>query len=227
MISLFSLGLLSATLAFAAAAPLHAAPAAAPPVNLMVYHIERHGQQVTVKDANEKPLTTFFNATPVLQGIFVWSAARRAANTPRKLTLTLKDQNGRNLWSTPVSVVYPQSISVGSYDDTGSDTQLVVRTTQANPADPDYLPASGFNFAVGADSRLVSFGAALRQYKYVCEGDTYSVVDQNGQTVIFGYFVNQRAVPRLRRSGLGLHLNQDGTVTMQINGKNVEPSEPL
>ena len=222
-----SLGLLPAVLAIAA--PLHAAPAppVAAPLNLMVYHIERHGQQVTIKDANEKTLTTFSDATPLLQGLLSWSATSRAANTPRSLALTLKDQNGRNLWSTPVAVVYPQSISVGSYDDTGSDTQLVVRTTQANPADPDYLPASGFNFGVGTDGRLVSFGAGSRQYKYAYETQGFSVVNQEATTVIHGDFVNKRAVPRLGRSGLGLHLNPDGTVAMQINGKEVEVSEPL
>lgn len=226
MISRIALGVLSAMLAFADALPLYAAPAASAPVNLMVYHIERHGQQVTVKDANEKTLVTCTAATPTIQGGVVWSAAGRAANTPRELTITLKDQNSRNLWSTPVLVVYPQSISLGCYDDTGSGTQIVVRTTQVNPADPDYVPASGFSFAIGADGRLVSFGDASHQYKYVCEADTYSVIDQSGQTVIFGYFVNKQAVPRLGRSGLGLHLNQNGAVTMQINGQDVEPGEP-
>ena len=227
MTTRFSLGLLPAILAIAA--PLHAAPASpvVAPVSLMVYHIERHNQQVTIKDANEKTLITFADATPTLQGFCVWSAASRAANKPRSLTLTLKDQNGRNLWLTPVTVVYPQSISVGSYDDTGSDTQLVVRITQANPADPDYLPASGINFAVGADGRLVSLGAGSRQYRYVYGADTFSIVDQDGQGVFFGDFVDKRAVPHLGRSGLGLHLNQDGTVTMQMNGKNVEVDEPL
>lgn len=229
MISRVSLGILFAALAFAIAAPLHAAPAASvtAPIDSVTYHIERHNQQVMVKDANEKTLVTCTAATQTIQGFFVWSAAGPAANTPRRLTLTLKDENSRSLWSTPVSVVYPQSVSVGCYDDTGSGTQLVVRTTRANPADPDYLPASSLSFAVGADGRLISFGSASHQYKYVHEADTFSVVDQDGQTVIFGYFVvNKLGIHGLGRSRQGLHLNPDGTVTIQIDGKNVEPSEP-
>ncbi len=228
MMSRLSLGTLSAALAFAIAAPLHAAPPVAAPVNSMIYHIERRNQQVTVKDADEKTLVTCTAATQTIQGFFVWSAAGRAANTPRKLTLTLKDQNSQNLWSTLVSVVYPQTISVGCYDDTGSGTQLVVSTTQANPANPDYPPASDLSFAVGADGRLVSFGNASHQYKYVYEAQSFSIVDQDGKTIIYGYFVvNKLPIRSLGRSRQSFHLNQDGTVTIQIDGKNVEPSNVL
>ena len=222
MTSRFSLGLLSATLAFAAAAALHASPAApaqAAPAASMTYHIERHGQQVLDKDANEKTLTTFSAATPTLQGLFTWSAAGLTADTPRTLALTLKDQNGRRLWFTPVAVAYPQNISV-NFNTTSEGTQLVINTTQPNPSNPDYPPATGLTFVVGADGRPESFRDASHRFKYVYQAHGFSVVDQDGKTVMHGNF--DTASSEIGSPlGFNLHLSQDGTGTMQINGNTI------
>lgn len=86
------LGVLAAMLALAAAFPLHAAPAA--PVNLMVYHIERHGQKVIVKDADEKTLTMIICPhqvlTSLLEPMVAWSVlGPLRVNTNMFLTMTL------------------------------------------------------------------------------------------------------------------------------------------
>ncbi len=214
-----SLGILFAALAFAIAAPLHAAPSVAAPADSMTYHIERHNQQVIVTDADGKALTTFSAATPTLQGLFTWSAAGPTANTPRSLTLTLKDLNGRRLWSTPVSVVYPQIVSV-NYPSTADGTLLTINTTQDNPFNTEWPPASGVSFVVGADGRPLNFGVGSHQFKYVYEPHGFSVVDQNGKTLMHGDFAANN-LDIGSPAGYGLHLNQDGTGAMNVNGTEI------
>jgi hypothetical protein len=207
------LGIVAAPLAVAAASPLHAAPAA------VTYHIERYNHLVTVKDANEKTLTTFSAATPTLQGLFTWSAANPPINTPRTLTLTLKDQNGKRLWSSPVPVAYPQNINV-SFNTNAEGTQLAINTVQDNPSNSNYPPASGLVFVVGANGRPMSFGDGTHQFRYVYEANRFSVVDKDGKTLMHGDFAAKN-LDIGSPAADGLHLSQDGTGTMQINGTSI------
>ena len=222
MISRTMIGVLSAMFASAVAAPLHAAPAAAAaPAASVTYHIERHNQQVTVKDANEKVLAAFPTTTPTIQGICMWGAVGPAADTSaaRSLTLTLKDQNGRRLWSTPVLVAYPQIISV-NYNSTAGGTLLMINTTQDSTPNPDYPPASGLSVTIGADGRPMSFGDASHRYKYVYEPQGFSVVDPDGK-VIEHINADTHKFEIAGTAGNSLHFNQDGTGTMRINGTNI------
>ena len=102
MISRTAITVLSATLALAAVAPLHAAPTSAElaTVSTATYHIERHGSQVLVKDANERMLAKFSAATSTIKCVIARnmlsgdaaSNSETAAHQPRP-RLTLEDQN--------------------------------------------------------------------------------------------------------------------------------------
>ena len=218
MISRTPIGLLSATLALAATSPLHAvptAPADTATVSTATYHVERHGSQVTVKDADGKLLATFSAATPTIRGLYLWGAAGPAANTPRSLSLTLRDQNGGRLWSTPVPVVYPQTVSV-NYNSTAGGALLMINTTQNDAPDPDYPPASGLSFTLGADGRPIDFSDTSHRYTYVYEPHGFSIVDQCGK-VVEHVDIDTKKFEITGPAGYNLHLNQDGTGTMQIN----------
>ncbi len=210
------------TMAFAVAAPLHSAFAgSAMPAAVLsaTYHIERHNQKVSVEDANGKALAAFSAATPSIQGSFTWSATVLSANKVPILTLTLKDGSGRSLWSTPVSVVYPQTIAV-NYNSTAGGTLLSITATQNNTPDPDYPPASGLLFTIGQDGRPISFGDAAHQYKYIYAPHGFSVVGPDGKTVMQGSD-NASNLEINSPSGFRLHMNLDGTGTMQLNGMNI------
>lgn len=226
MISRISLGILTTALAFAIAAPLHAAPAtsAVAPVDSITYHIERHNQQVIVKDAHGKTLTTFSAATPALQGLLMWSAVGPAAGTPRPLVLTLKNQNGRRLQSTPILVMCPQTLSL-SYHSVAGGTVLAISTTQLNPPDPDYWPSSGLIYTSGTNGHPLGFmygTVGSERLKYVYEVRDFSIVDQKGETFLYGEVNTREASMKVSSpAGYDQYFDRDGQGTLELNGTSI------
>jgi len=224
MISRIALGILSATLAFAAVSPLHATPtaSAAAPAASVTYHIERHNQQVVVENADGKALTTFSAATPT-QSLLVWSAAGPAADTSaqRPLTLTLKDQKGRRLRSTPILVMCPQTISMNYHSITGG-TVLAISTTPLNPPDPNYWPSSGLIFTSGTNGYRLGFVFGSKRFKYVYEAHDFAILDHDGETLLQGIANSPESSMEISSPAeYGQHLNQNGTGTLQLNGTSI------
>ncbi len=237
MISRIALGVLSATLAVAAS-PLYADPAAssqAAPAASMTYHIERHGPQVTVKDADEKTLTTFSTATTNLQtpttnlqGVLIRitppGAKASAVSALDKITLMLEDQNGRLFWSTPVPITFPLQTNVSYNPDVGGTLLIVNHQTEdaSDSSDPSQPPPSRLTFVIGPDGRPLSFGDATHQFKYVYEANGFSLIGSDGKVLIHGETTKNGVDISAKNSVMAhLNLNQDGTGTMQLNGTNI------
>ena len=230
MISRIALGVLSATLAVAAS-PLYADPAAssqAAPAASMTYHIERHGPQVTVKDADEKTLTTFSTATTNLQGVLIRTtppgAKASAVSALDKITLMLEDQNGRLFWSTPIPITFPLQTNVSYNPDVGGTLLTVNHQTEdaSDSSDPSQSPPSRLTFVIGPDGRPVSFGDATHQFKYVYEANGFSLIGSDGKVLIHGETTKNGVDISAKNSVMAhLNLNQDGTGTMQLNGTNI------
>ena len=191
MLSQTSLGILSATLSLASVAPLHAAPAASAGIAIVstaTYHVERHGSQVTVKDANEKTLVTCTAATPTIQCVFARNKPSETI-TPRSKKafyqpiFTLEDQNGRHLWSTLVPVVSPTHFQfVYNVDITGIKILLDNKPSDTSPADQHQPSASRLFIILGADGRPLSAGDNLGN-KFALTPTGGSLTDPDGKVL--------------------------------------------
>lgn len=188
MTSRIPLGILSTALAFAIAAPLHAAPtaSAAAPVDSMTYHIERHNQQVTVKNASGKMLATFFATTPTIQGVLAKAAPSAGVvpinkNSSHQPMFTLEDQNGKRLWSTLVPVLSPTNFRL-IYNADMSGTELVLDHQTENTSDHSQPLASRLFFMLDADGHPLSAGDNLGN-KFAISPTGASLTDSDGKVL--------------------------------------------
>jgi hypothetical protein len=222
MTSRFPLGILSAVLALAA--PLHAAPAAANTVDSVSYQIERHNQQVTVKDAKGKTLVTCTAVTPTLQGIFARQLNRAGAvstdKTPSPLTFTLEDQNGLKLWSTIVPVISANQVSF-KYNDNMSGSQLVVGHQTENTSDADQRPFLRLVILIGPDGRPISMSDGHETYKIAINPTDTSVVGQDGKTLMQMHVHPNKTATFVTPDGIGSAAASDSGVALNLNGKTV------
>ncbi len=210
MIFRFSLGLLFATLAFAAAMPLHAAPAASAPVDSVTYHIERYNQQITVKDADEETLATCTTATPEILAILT-------KVVPHQLLFTLEDQGGKQLWSTPIPVISPAKFSF-QYSTDISGTKISVTHQQKDTSDSTQPPFSRAVIVIGSDGRPVSMSDGHKTYNFAVTPTGGSITGPDGKILVQK---GKNGIDVSGPEGNAAHLNPDGTGTMQINGTDI------
>ncbi len=225
-----SLGILSAALAFAIAAPLHAAPttSAAAPVDSVTYHIDRHNQAVTVKDANEKTLATFFAMTPTIQGVFTKAAAASdtgIASTDKKalhrLRFTLEDQAGRQLWSTIVPVVSPLKFSF-SYNADVSGLQLTIAHQTEDTSATDQPPFSRLVMVIGPDGRPVSMSDGHKTYNIAISPTSASFIGQDGEILLKGQGTPNDGAVFTTPTGNGSVKTTDTGAVVNLNGTKFE-----
>ena len=227
MTSWFPLGILSAV--FALATPLHAAPAAAKTVDSVSYQIERHNQQVTVKDANGKTLVMCTAVTPTLRGIFARQLDKinldkintvSADKTPSPLTFTLEDQNGLKLWSTIVPVISANQVSF-KYNDNMSGSQLVVSHQTENTSDADQRPFLRLVVVIGPDGRPISMSDGHETYKIAINPTGASLVGQDGKALMQMHVQPNKTVTFVTPDGIGSAAANNSAVALNLNGKTV------
>ena len=181
------LGVLAATLALAVAAPLYAAPTPAAPADSITYHIERHNQQVTVKDANEKTLVICRATTPTLQGIFVKNVLNGTVSTDKKtpgqLRFMLEDQNGLRLWSTLVPVTSPLQVGF-KYGPEINGSVFVVTHQAEETSDPNQPPALRLVWVMGLDGHPVSMSDGVRTMNFAINPTGISVTNPSGKVLM-------------------------------------------
>ncbi len=187
MISRTAITVLSATLALAAVAPLYAAPTSAElaTVSTATYHIERHGSQVLVKDANERMLAKFSAATSTIKCVIARnmlsgdaaSNSETAAHQPR---LTLEDQNGRWLWSTLVPMAHLKHFRfVYNVDFSGTKLMFDNNPDNTPPPDQSHPKASHLFVVLGSDGRPLSGGDNLGD-KYMISSAGATLTEADG-----------------------------------------------
>ena len=228
MISRFSLSLFSATLAFAAAVSLHAAPAAAvqaAPADSVTYHIERHGQQVTVKDANEKTLITRLATTQTIQEVFTKAVPNpNAAFTHKKVAdqimFTLEDQTGRRLWSTPVPVVSPNQISF-VYNTKMVGSQLIIGHQAEDTSARDQPPFSRLVIVIGLDGRPVSMSDGHKTYNIAISPTESSFTGQDGKVLLETHVKANNTIAFTTPDGTGSAQATGTSVAINLNGTTV------
>jgi len=220
MMSRTSLGILSAALAFAIAAPFHAAPAAsaqAAPAGAVIYQIERHNQQVTVKDADGKMLVMCTATTPTIQGVLMKNATDGGVisadrTVPHHSTFTLEDQNGRRLWSTVVPVVSPNRLSF-KYNPDVSGSQLIIAHQTEDTSNPDQTPISRLVMVLGPDGRPVSMSDGHKTYSIAISPTSVSLTDPTGKTIRSIEIKNTGAIVNLNGTKLEIkQVTKDGKV---------------